>query len=100
MLFTLINYGIGTDFENGYGVIERSGNVMASYHSMVRIVIWEQNNIWLGPRFQDLIHLGAKYSPCMRRDPRIYDQLLRERRTEATDTGYKTMRFFEFSSHY
>ncbi|KAK7112224.1 inactive rhomboid protein 1-like isoform X2 [Littorina saxatilis] len=28
----------------------------------------EQENIWFGPRQMDLIHLGAKYSPCMRVD--------------------------------
>lgn len=51
MIFTLFNYGIGTDFSSGFFTIERSGNVMASYHSVVRIVIWEQNNVWIGPRF-------------------------------------------------
>uniref|UniRef100_A0A915DPK3 Uncharacterized protein n=1 Tax=Ditylenchus dipsaci TaxID=166011 RepID=A0A915DPK3_9BILA len=71
MLFTLYSYGIGTDFRNGLGVIERSGDVMASYLSVVRIVVWEPNNVWIGPRFADLVHAGAKYSPCMRRDPKF-----------------------------
>lgn len=51
MLFMLFNYGIGSDFTSGFGVIERSGNVEASYSSIVHIVVWEQNNIWIGPRF-------------------------------------------------
>ncbi|BFZ03836.1 hypothetical protein BsWGS_06875 [Bradybaena similaris] len=28
----------------------------------------ERDNLWIGPRQADLIHLGAKYSPCMRVD--------------------------------
>ena len=26
----------------------------------------EKDNLWIGPRQADLIHLGAKFSPCMR----------------------------------
>ena len=26
----------------------------------------DKDNMWLGPREEDLIHVGAKYSPCMR----------------------------------
>ncbi|XP_071105942.1 inactive rhomboid protein 2-like isoform X1 [Haliotis cracherodii] len=28
----------------------------------------ERDNLWIGPRQADLIHLGAKYAPCMRWD--------------------------------
>ncbi len=37
----------------------------------------EKDNMWIGPREEDLIHVGAKYSPCMRADEnmnRILDQ--------------------------
>lgn len=35
-------------------------------------VEWEEPaSFWLGPRAADLIHLGAKFAPCMRRDARI-----------------------------
>ena len=27
-----------------------------------------ETNLWVGPRQEDLIHIGAKYSPCMRSD--------------------------------
>lgn len=50
MFFTIFFFGIGTDFRH-FGVIERSGNVMAAYLSLVHIVVWEQNNVWIGPRF-------------------------------------------------
>lgn len=35
---------------------------------------------------KDLIHLGAKYSPCMRKDPNL-DAALAEQRAEERTTG-------------
>uniref|UniRef100_A0A3P8RTT6 Inactive rhomboid protein n=1 Tax=Amphiprion percula TaxID=161767 RepID=A0A3P8RTT6_AMPPE len=31
----------------------------------------QQENFWIGPRSDDLIHLGAKFSPCIRQDTQI-----------------------------
>lgn len=31
----------------------------------------QQQNFWIGPSSDDLIHLGAKFSPCIRRDMQI-----------------------------
>ncbi|XP_060939555.1 inactive rhomboid protein 2-like [Limanda limanda] len=31
----------------------------------------EQENFWIGPSSDDLIHLGAKFSPCIRQDKQI-----------------------------
>lgn len=31
----------------------------------------QQENFWIGPRSDDLIHLGAKFSPCIRQDKQI-----------------------------
>ncbi|TSK62586.1 Inactive rhomboid protein 2 [Bagarius yarrelli] len=31
----------------------------------------QQQNFWIGPGSVDLIHLGAKFSPCIRRDTKI-----------------------------
>uniref|UniRef100_A0A914HKC1 Peptidase S54 rhomboid domain-containing protein n=1 Tax=Globodera rostochiensis TaxID=31243 RepID=A0A914HKC1_GLORO len=86
-LFMLMFHGIGTDYSNGLNVIERSGDVMSSSLSSVHIVVWEQNNVWIGPRFADLVHTGAKFTPCMRRDNKIYEQIAEERRVEAESTG-------------
>jgi hypothetical protein len=50
----LLNFGIGTDFNailDPLGVIERSGDVMTSSLSAAHIVVWEQNNIWIGPKY-------------------------------------------------
>jgi hypothetical protein len=54
MLYTLLVYGIGTDFSNWFDVIERRGDVMAASQSYVHTVVWEQNNFWIGPRFVSL----------------------------------------------
>ncbi|TWW59805.1 Inactive rhomboid protein 2 [Takifugu flavidus] len=31
----------------------------------------QQENFWIGPSSEDLIHLGAKFSPCIRQDAQI-----------------------------
>ncbi|KAL7825879.1 hypothetical protein SRHO_G00336170 [Serrasalmus rhombeus] len=31
----------------------------------------QQQNFWIGPGSEDLIHLGAKFSPCLRKDEQI-----------------------------
>ncbi|KAM9857518.1 inactive rhomboid protein 2-like [Aulostomus maculatus] len=31
----------------------------------------QQENFWIGPSSEDLIHLGAKFSPCIRQDTQI-----------------------------
>ncbi|XP_061166053.1 inactive rhomboid protein 1-like [Saccostrea echinata] len=46
----------------------------------------EFGNMWLGPSQKDLIHLGAKYSPCMRKDPNL-EAALAEQRKEERNTG-------------
>ncbi|XP_062609991.1 inactive rhomboid protein 1-like isoform X1 [Saccostrea cucullata] len=46
----------------------------------------EFGNMWLGPSQKDLIHLGAKYSPCMRKDPNL-EAALAEQRQEERGTG-------------
>ncbi|PAV92387.1 hypothetical protein WR25_02999 [Diploscapter pachys] len=38
-----------------------------------QVSYYEPSNIWFGPRFSDLIRLGAKYSPCMRREKKLWD---------------------------
>lgn len=42
----------------------------------------EESNMWIGPRPRDLILLGAKYSPCMRRDAQIEAMLSEQYDTE------------------
>ncbi|XP_036756136.2 inactive rhomboid protein 2 isoform X1 [Manis pentadactyla] len=46
----------------------------------------QQENFWIGPSSIDLIHLGAKFSPCIRKDRQIEQLVLRERHLER-DSG-------------
>ncbi|KAI4822144.1 hypothetical protein KUCAC02_007706 [Chaenocephalus aceratus] len=39
----------------------------------------QQENFWIGPGSEALIHLGAKFSPCMRQDKQVHD-LIRDKR--------------------
>jgi membrane associated rhomboid family serine protease len=88
MISALFRYGFGTSFTSNYlGVTERSGDVITATLSNAHIVIWEQNNIFIGPRYADLVQMGAKYTPCMRRDVKIMAQIEEDRRIEAIETG-------------
>uniref|UniRef100_A0A672HED4 Inactive rhomboid protein n=1 Tax=Salarias fasciatus TaxID=181472 RepID=A0A672HED4_SALFA len=42
----------------------------------------QQENFWIGPRSDDLIHLGAKFSPCIRQDEQIVDLIQRAKDLE------------------
>ena len=42
----------------------------------------EQTNFYFGPTDQTLIRLGAKYTPCMRKDKKLFDIIDCERRME------------------
>ncbi|XP_045155441.1 inactive rhomboid protein 2 [Echinops telfairi] len=42
----------------------------------------QQENFWIGPSSIDLIHLGAKFSPCIRKDQQIEELVRRERELE------------------
>lgn len=46
----------------------------------------QQENFWIGPSSIDLIHLGAKFSPCIRKDQQI-EQLVRRERDLERDSG-------------
>ncbi|XP_037328727.2 inactive rhomboid protein 2-like [Pungitius pungitius] len=42
----------------------------------------QQENFWIGPSSDDLIHLGAKFSPCIRRDSQIVGLIQRAKDLE------------------
>ncbi|CAK6438553.1 unnamed protein product [Pipistrellus nathusii] len=46
----------------------------------------QQENFWIGPSSIDLIHLGAKFSPCIRKDRQI-EQLVKRERDLERDSG-------------
>ncbi|XP_008102575.1 inactive rhomboid protein 2 [Anolis carolinensis] len=46
----------------------------------------QQENFWIGPSSLDLIHLGAKYSPCIRKDQQI-EKLIQKERDKERNSG-------------
>lgn len=79
LTLSLICYGIGPI---GFGMEQKSGQVLVTSLSLQTVQHQEQRNIWIGPRSNDLVHLGAKFSPCMRRDAKIMDVISKTRRQE------------------
>ncbi|KAM4524815.1 inactive rhomboid protein 1 isoform 3-T3 [Odontesthes bonariensis] len=46
----------------------------------------QQQNFWVGPSSEVLIHLGAKFSPCMRQDEEI-QKLIQEKKEKERESG-------------
>lgn len=79
MIITLAIYGKGPF---GFSKTLVTGTVFVSSLTLHREAYYEKDNIWLGPRSSDLIHLGAKFTPCMRRDSLIYNEIDKDREEE------------------
>ena len=83
MLITLGLYGFGPV---GIELAQSHGQVLTRGLYIEEIDFNEPASFWLGPRAADLIHLGAKFSPCMRRDEEILNSVALQAAREA-DTG-------------
>lgn len=79
MILAILTYGFGPF---GIQKVKISQTVLVNSLSMQEVSYFEPNNIWLGPRAADLIHLGAKFTPCMRKDKLIFDEITKEREDE------------------
>ncbi|KAM7341574.1 rhomboid-5 isoform 2-T6 [Cochliomyia hominivorax] len=79
LFFSLLCYGIGPI---GFGVEQKTGQVLVTSLSLQTVQHSEQRNVWIGPRNQDLVHMGAKFATCMRRDVKIIDVVMKTRRQE------------------
>ncbi|XP_043242732.1 inactive rhomboid protein 1-like [Amphibalanus amphitrite] len=79
MVISLGCYGFGPF---GFELQQISGKVMDTSLSLQQVDYWEPANLWFGPRAADLIHLGAKFAPCMRRDARLDREIRAERSRE------------------
>ncbi|XP_054724102.1 inactive rhomboid protein 1-like isoform X2 [Uloborus diversus] len=78
-VISLAVYGFGP-----FGVrkTQRSGEVMVTSLHLQQVDYLEPDNFWLGPRAADLVHLGAKFTPCMRKDKSIFDSIYKDRERE------------------
>lgn len=83
LLISILAYGFGPW---GFTRSVSSKKVLVSSLSLQEVDHSEPSNIWFGPPAAALVKLGAKFTPCMRRDRLVYKNIDRSRREER-DTG-------------
>lgn len=79
LLVSIFCYGVAPI---GFGMEYKSGQVLVTSLSLQQVQHQEQRNVWIGPRSVDLVHLGAKFASCMRRDYKILDVIAKIKRQE------------------
>ncbi|XP_055628258.1 inactive rhomboid protein 1-like isoform X1 [Toxorhynchites rutilus septentrionalis] len=79
LLLTLLCYGIGPI---GIGYEQKSGQVLVTSLNLQTVQHYEQRSLWIGLRRDDLVHLGAKYAACMRRDTKVMELISKTRKQE------------------
>uniref|UniRef100_A0A8C2XF62 Inactive rhomboid protein n=1 Tax=Cyclopterus lumpus TaxID=8103 RepID=A0A8C2XF62_CYCLU len=63
----------------GFSQHETVDSVLRNKGVYENVKFVQQENFWIGPGSVTLIHLGAKFSPCMRQDKQVHD-LIRDKR--------------------
>ncbi|XP_016974687.2 inactive rhomboid protein 1 [Drosophila rhopaloa] len=79
LILSIICYGIAPI---GIGSEQKTGQVLVTSLSLQTVQHVEQRNLWIGPRNIDLVHMGAKFAACMRRDIKITEVVTKTRRHE------------------
>ncbi|XP_003746466.1 inactive rhomboid protein 1 [Galendromus occidentalis] len=79
LLFSLWIYGFAPW---GLKTERRQELVMVTSLTLENVDYEERQNIWFGNREADLIHLGARFTPCMRDDPGIRAEIVRDIKRE------------------
>ncbi|CAB1313095.1 unnamed protein product, partial [Coregonus sp. 'balchen'] len=75
-ILTVCLYGIAPV---GFSQHETVDSVLRNKGVYENVKLVQQENFWVGPNSEALIHLGAKFSPCMRQDQQVHD-LIQEKR--------------------
>ncbi|KAJ8345013.1 hypothetical protein SKAU_G00292060 [Synaphobranchus kaupii] len=70
----------------GFSQHETIDSVLRNKGVYENVKFVQQENFWIGPSSEALIHLGAKFSPCMRQDQQVH-QLIREKRAQERDSA-------------
>ncbi|CAG5114017.1 Oidioi.mRNA.OKI2018_I69.chr2.g8101.t1.cds [Oikopleura dioica] len=69
LLVGIASFGVAS-----FGLEDEHAQETVEYQfSPKNIKLVKKRNFYFGPKFADLIRLGAKYAPCMRRDRKIMD---------------------------
>ncbi|KAM6963677.1 inactive rhomboid protein 1 isoform 2-T3 [Tautogolabrus adspersus] len=70
----------------GFSQHETVDSVLRNKGVYENVKFVQQQNFWVGPSSEALIHLGAKFSPCMRQDQEIR-KLIQEKRVRERESG-------------
>eukprot|EP00122_Pirum_gemmata_P007571 Pgem_evm1s6951 len=62
--------------------VSKFGNVSNTVVSVARA-----ENMWIGPSTNVILEMGAKYSPCMKRDDKIYGAMNEQQQIMAQQDG-------------
>ncbi|XP_064178894.1 inactive rhomboid protein 1 isoform X1 [Anguilla rostrata] len=66
----------------GFSQHETVDSVLRNKGVYENVKFVQQENFWVGPSSEALIHLGAKFSPCMRQDQQVHDLIQDKREKE------------------
>ncbi|XP_027626815.1 inactive rhomboid protein 1 [Tupaia chinensis] len=66
----------------GFSQHETVDSVLRNRGAYENVKYVQQENFWIGPSSEALIHLGAKFSPCMRQDPQVHNSIRTARERE------------------
>ncbi|XP_024912940.1 inactive rhomboid protein 1-like isoform X2 [Cynoglossus semilaevis] len=82
-ILAVVIYGIAPI---GFSQHETVDSVLRNKGVYENVKFVQQQNFWVGPSSEALIHLGAKFSPCMRQDEEI-QKLIQEKRAKERESG-------------
>ncbi|XP_059509847.1 inactive rhomboid protein 2-like isoform X2 [Stegostoma tigrinum] len=86
VLISLLAIGIYGIVPIGFAQHTRAELVLRNKGVYESVQHAQQENFWIGPGSVDLIHLGAKFSPCLRRDQSI-TKLIEKQREQERNSG-------------
>ncbi|XP_054913820.1 inactive rhomboid protein 1 isoform X2 [Poeciliopsis prolifica] len=86
LLVTVLSVSIYGIAPIGFTQHETVDSVLRNKGVYENVKFVQQQNFWVGPSSEALIHLGAKFSPCMRQDEEI-QQLIEETKARERQSG-------------
>ncbi|XP_051925540.1 inactive rhomboid protein 1 isoform X4 [Hippocampus zosterae] len=86
LLVTILAVSIHGIAPVGFSQHETVDSVLRNKGVYENVKFVQQQNFWIGPSSEKLIHLGAKFSPCMRQDREIH-KLVQEKRDKERESG-------------
>uniref|UniRef100_A0A8C2WV87 Inactive rhomboid protein n=1 Tax=Cyclopterus lumpus TaxID=8103 RepID=A0A8C2WV87_CYCLU len=86
LLITILAVAIFGIAPVGFSQHETVDSVLRNKGVYENVKFVQQQNFWVGPSSEALIHLGAKFSPCMRQDLEI-QKLIQEKRARERESG-------------